>query len=91
MDGDEGLTVFEKEKPDLVLLDIAMPKKSGFEVLETIRIDMQSAVPVFILSNSKDEEMIDKAEKLGIDEYLLKAETSLESLLVAANEILNKS
>lgn len=88
MDGEEGLIMFEKNQPDLVLLDIAMPKKDGFEVLEEIRQNLHSNVPVVILSNSKDKDMIDRAKQFGISKYLLKAETALASLVLIIDEIL---
>lgn len=88
MDGEEGLIMFEKNQPDLVLLDIAMPKKDGFEVLEEIRQNLHSNVPVVILSNSKDQDMIDRVKQFGISKYLLKAETALASLVLIIDEIL---
>lgn len=88
MDGEEGLMVFENEKPDLVLLDIAMPKKDGFEVLEEIRKDLQSDVLVVIFSNSKDQEMVERANSLGVSDYLLKGNTAHASLVTTINELL---
>lgn len=81
MDGEEGIYAFEKENPDIIILDIAMPKKDGFEVLEHLRNTLKSEVPVIILSNSKDLSLVDRAKALNVHTYLLKADTSLVTLV----------
>ncbi|MBI1888348.1 MAG: response regulator [Candidatus Spechtbacteria bacterium] len=74
-DGEEGLLEVRKEKPALVLLDIAMPKLGGMEVLETMHADPElSAIPVIIISNSGEPVEIDRAKSLGVKDYLIKAE-----------------
>lgn len=74
-DGEEGLARMKEEKPDLVLLDILMPKMSGMEVLETMHGNKEfSKIPVIIISNSGQEVEIDKAKALGVKDYLVKAE-----------------
>ena len=69
-DGEEGMTKVEKYKPDLVILDVMMPKKDGFEVLKEIR--MNSNIPVLMLT-AKEEEF-DKVLglELGADDYITK-------------------
>ena len=69
-DGDEALTLFRAAKPDLILLDVMMPKKDGFEVLQTIR--QESKTPVIMLTAKAEE--IDKLLGLGMgaDDYLVK-------------------
>lgn len=89
MDGEEGIELFDSIKPDLVLLDIAMPKKNGLEVLEYIRSEANSEVPVIIFSNFKEPDKVDAAEKLGIECYILKADTSLAELVSNVNKILS--
>lgn len=88
MDGEEGIAMFDAENPDLVLLDIAMPKKNGLEVLEYIRRDANSKVPVIIFSNFKEPDKVEAAESLGIECYILKAGTSLAELTDNVNKIL---
>lgn len=62
--------------PALVLLDINMPKKSGFEVLEWIRKQAESkSLPVLILTSSDRPEDLEKARRLGADDYLVKPPT----------------
>lgn len=69
-DGEEGLAMYSKEKPNLVVLDIMMPKKDGIEVLKEIR--QESNVPVIMLTAKEDE--LDKilGLELGADDYMTK-------------------
>jgi len=74
-DGEEGFLKLKNEKPDLVLLDIIMPKMSGFEVLEKTQKDAQiSKIPVIIVSNSGQPVEISRAIELGVKDYLIKTE-----------------
>ena len=79
LNGPAGLELFEKEKPDLVLLDIGMPGMSGLEVLGEIR-KKNPAVPVVVLSAHKEVETLKKALQLGATEYITKP-INLETLL----------
>lgn len=75
VDGAEGLDKVRSEHPDLVLLDIIMPKKGGFEVLEEMHGDKELAdISVMIISNSGQPVEIEKAKALGVKDYLIKAE-----------------
>ena len=69
--GDEGLTCFEKQHFDICLLDINMPQKNGFELLEDIR-NMGSEVPVIFLTERRATEDVIRAYNLGCDDYLIK-------------------
>ncbi len=72
-DGEEGLKK-AKEKPDLILLDLILPGIDGFQVLENIKQDPETAdVPVIILSNLGQKEDIDKGMSLGAEDFLVKA------------------
>lgn len=74
-DGAEGLRKIIEEKPDLVLLDILLPGMNGFEVLENLRKNQSTRdVLVIIISNSGQPVEIDRALKLGIKDYLVKAQ-----------------
>jgi DNA-binding response OmpR family regulator len=80
-DGDEGLATVRKERPDAVLLDLIMPKVSGFEVLEGISADPElSTIPVLIASNLGQDSDIDKAKTLGARDYYVKVRTSIDEL-----------
>jgi len=74
-DGEEALEKIKKEKPDLILLDIMMPKKDGLEVLREVKKDPSiSDIPVFMLTVLEDNEIRDKAFDAGAKYYLVKSE-----------------
>lgn len=80
-DGEEGLRVARAERPDLVLLDMLMPKLSGLDVLRALRGDEATqSLPVVILSNSSREQDVQEATSLGISGYFVKANLSLQEL-----------
>lgn len=81
-DGEEGLKKFREEGPDLVLLDIIMPRMGGFEVMREIVKDPDLAkIPIIIISNSGQPIEIEEATKLGAVDYLIKAEFSPEDVV----------
>jgi len=81
MDGEEGLSQARANGPDLILMDILMPKLSGLETLEALKKDEQTrAIPVVILSNASADSNIQKAKALGAAGYLVKASLSLQEL-----------
>ena len=72
--GSEGLELVQKEKLDLILLDIILPQLDGFSVLAEIKSDSRlKAIPVIMLTNLGTEEDKIKGEKLGAVDYLVKA------------------
>ena len=74
-DGEEGLAKIREEKPDLILLDIIMPKKGGFEVMEEIQKEEGlKDIPVIVISNSGQPVELDKAKELGAKDWLIKTE-----------------
>lgn len=73
-DGEAGLKTAKKEMPDIMLLDILLPKLDGFEVLEKIKGDaVTRVIPVILLTNLGQKEDVDKGLKLGAADYLIKA------------------
>jgi CheY-like chemotaxis protein len=75
MDGQEGIEKMREQRPDLVLLDIIMPRKGGFEVLEEMKKeDGLSDIPVIIISNSGQPLELERARNLGVMDWLVKAE-----------------
>ena len=84
-DGTETLEKFVVDKPDLILLDIVMPEKSGFEVLEEIRMKHKSTIPVIIISNLSEKQDVETAKRLGIQDYVLKSNISLRELMIKIN------
>jgi DNA-binding response OmpR family regulator len=81
-DGEEALRVVRAETPDLVLLDLIMPKMQGFEVLKALKRDPQtSPIPVVILSNLGQESDSKAAREMGALDYWVKANLDLEELV----------
>ncbi len=83
-DGEEAIAFLKLNSPDLILLDIILPKKSGFEVMEEIRNDPQiqgKEIPIIIISNLGQPEDIVKGQDLGAIEYFIKARTSIDELV----------
>jgi len=81
-DGIEGLDKMRKEKQDLILLDVIMPKMGGFDVLEEMNKDSElKKIPVIIISNSGQPVEIDRALKLGVKDYLIKTQFDPEEVM----------
>jgi len=88
-DGESGLRLAEETIPDLILLDLILPRKNGFEVLEEMKKNPRlSNIPVVVLSNLGGDQDIQRALSLGADVYLEKANYSLEDILEKIKEIL---
>ena len=86
-DGQEGLELARSENPDLVLLDLRLPKKDGFEVLKELKSDKKtSEIPVIIFTNLETAEDIDKALEAGATTYIVKANYGLEDIFVKIKE-----
>jgi DNA-binding response OmpR family regulator len=73
-DGEAGLALAKEKLPDIILLDIMMPKMDGFMVLIELRNDATTkAIPVIMLSNLGQNSDIEKGKKLGANDYIVKA------------------
>ncbi len=80
-DGEEGLKFAHDLKPDIIFLDIRLPKMDGFAVLEQLRsADDTRHIPVVILSNYGERELVERGLKLGALEYLIKSQTTPANL-----------
>ena len=80
-DGEEGLRSATEEPPDIIFLDIRLPKMDGFAVLEGLRGDERTRhIPVVILSNYGERELVERGLKLGALEYLIKSQTTPANL-----------
>jgi two-component system cell cycle response regulator len=89
MNGEEGLSIMKKEKIDVVLLDLMMPMKNGFEVLEEIQKDPAlSKIPVMVLSNLGQDNDIEKAMKLGACDFLVKSNVPLKDVVTKVHTCL---
>ena len=91
-DGEEGIKVANKFMPDLVLLDLMMPRKDGYHTLKDLReAEKTKNLKVFILSNLGQKEEIDKGIEMGADGFFVKAHLTPTQLLEKVNEIINSS
>ncbi len=90
-DGEEGLKSAKAEDPDLILLDLILPKKDGFEVLKELKADEKMKdIPVIVLTNLEGVGDVEKALTLGAKTYLIKANYELEDVLKLVKEHLRK-
>ena len=88
-DGEEAFRVAKAELPDLVLLDLIMPKRQGFDVLRDLKGCPETArIPVIVLSNLGQERDIQQAMESGAVAYYVKANLSLEGLVKRVEEAL---
>jgi len=81
-DGERGIDIAFQKIPDLILLDLKMPKMNGFEVLEKLKYNPATQnIPVIILSNLDQEQDVSKGKALGAVDYLVKADVRLTEIL----------
>lgn len=90
-DGEEAFNLLKSNAPDLILLDIILPKKSGFELMEDLRSNPQlREAPIIILSNLGQPEDVSRGQQLGAIKYFIKAKTSIDDLVEKVKEFLKK-
>ena len=87
--GEEALAMAVKERPDLIILDVMMPRISGFDVLDILRTTPEIAhtkvIMMTALGSSEDRE---RGEKLGVDKYLVKSQVTLEDVVATIKKVL---
>ena len=89
LNGVEGFKQAVDKKPDLVLLDLILPVKDGFEVLEDLKADPElQKIPVVVLTNLGQDSDVTKCMDLGAADYMVKANVSLKDVLEKVKEIL---
>ena len=82
MDGEEALEVIKTFKPDVILLDLVMPKMDGFAVLEKLKSDeITKDIKVVVASNLGQNEDVARAIKLGASGYVIKSDMSIADIL----------
>lgn len=82
-DGEIAMELLKKEVPDLILLDIILPKKDGYEVIKEVRMDERmKEVPVILLTNLGSVQDVEKALELGATTYLVKTDYTLEEVVM---------
>ena len=91
VDGDTALKMAQRLKPDMVLLDLLLPKMNGFDFLKNLKANPElKKIPVVVLSNL-GEENIQKAKELGAIDYFIKSDTSLNNLKEMVLKILSRN
>ncbi len=82
LDGEVGLKLAKIKKPDLVLLDLILPKINGFEVLKKLKEEAETkSIPIIILTNLEGIEDVKEAIEMGAQAYLVKAQYTLEEVV----------
>ena len=79
-DGEEAIDKIKTKKPDLMLLDIIMPKKNGLQVLQELRVNLSSNLPVIILSNLEKSQDIEAGKSYDVHDYIIKSNISIREL-----------
>ena len=88
--GELGVALVEAFRPDLILLDLQMPKKNGYETLKEIRSkDWGKSIPVIILTNLGEEEAPKQLRELVIESYIVKADLTPSQVVERVKETLN--
>ncbi len=91
LDGETGLRLAESEKPDLILLDLILPRLHGLEVLKKLKSDPKTKdIPVIILTNLEGMKEIDQAIELGANTYLVKTRYTIEEVIEKVKKALGE-
>lgn len=88
-DGEEALAVAVRERPDLILSDVMMPKISGFDMLDILRATPETAnIKVIMMTALSSEDQRERGERLGADRYLVKSQVGIEDVVNAIHDVL---
>ena len=86
-DGEEALAVAVREKPDLILSDVMMPKISGFDMLDILRTTPETAnIKVIMMTALSGDDQCARGERLGANRYLVKSQVGIEDVVNAIHE-----
>ena len=89
MDGEEALAVAVRDKPDLILSDVMMPKISGFDMLDILRSTPETAnIKVIMMTALSGDDQRARGERLGCDRYLVKSQVGIEDVVNAIHDVL---
>lgn len=87
-----GAEAFERIKdtmPDLILLDLVMPMKDGFELIAELKGDEKlKTIPIVVLTNLRQKKDIERVQSLGVNEYLIKSDNSIQGVVAKIKEVL---
>ncbi len=89
-DGNQGLALAERENPDLIILDMMMPKRSGFLVLEKLRRTRRVPIRIIMVTANEGNRHKSYAETLGVDDYIRKP-FAMDRLLDSVNRLLGQN
>jgi len=88
--GDKGMSLAHEETPDIIILDIVLPQKDGFEILKDIKKDQGlKNIPVIILSNLGQKEEVERGLELGANDYMIKAHYTPSEVVERVKKILS--
>jgi two-component system, OmpR family, alkaline phosphatase synthesis response regulator PhoP len=91
-DGEEAITILQQFHPDIILLDLVMPRKDGFTTLAEIKQQSNlKDIPVIVASNLGQKEDIDKAMALGATDFIIKSDLSMDDLVTKIETIISKT
>ncbi len=91
LDGEAGLKMAQTENPDLILLDLVLPKRHGFEVLKMLKGDEKTKnIPIIVLTNLESMGDVERALELGATTYLVKASYTLEEVVTKIKKALGE-
>jgi len=91
LDGEAGLEMAKTQNPNLILLDLVMPKKDGFEVLKELKSDDKtSSIPVIVLTNLESASNVEKAISMGATTYLVKGNYRLDEVVDKVRDALGE-
>ncbi|MBQ3261123.1 response regulator [Candidatus Saccharibacteria bacterium] len=89
-DGEEALAVAVKEKPDLIISDVMMPKISGFDMLDILRSTPETRdIKVIMMTALSSDDQRKRGEGLGANKYLVKSQVGIEDVIAAVHEVLD--
>lgn len=90
MEAEEGLRIAEKEKPDLILLDILLPRENGIFFLKNLKNNKEiSSIPVIVFSNFDDPNIRKQAKQFGAKDYLIKTDYTPRQIVEQIKKFIN--
>lgn len=91
-DGEEALTMAVKQRPDLIVSDVMMPKISGFDMLDIIRATPETKdIKIIMMTALSSEDQRNRGESLGANRYLVKSQVGIEDVVKTVHEVLAES
>jgi two-component system phosphate regulon response regulator PhoB len=88
-DGEKALDLIKSFKPDIIMLDLMLPKLDGFEVLKQIKADdATKRIPIVAISNLSEDSNIEKALKLGVENYFVKSNHPINEIIEKVKAVL---